>query len=151
MSIEYSNKKLIIVGYNTNWKKEVNMGKKNNRKFYQIPYCRLLNKLKDKMTQLGIKVEINEESYTSKCDGLSLEEVCKHQTYLGKRIKRGLFSSGTHKLLNADLNGAINIMRKYYLRNGYKIAQIKGVNLYNPTRAYIPHEAVPCQWSGKAA
>ena len=45
---EYSikkGKKLIIIGYNKQWKKKVNMGKINNRKFYQIPYCKLLNKL----------------------------------------------------------------------------------------------------------
>ena len=148
---EYSNKKLIIIGYNTNWKKGVNMGNLNNRRFYEIPYCRLLNKLTDKMKQLGINVTVNEESYTSKCDGLALENICKHKTYLGKRIKRGLFSSSIGKLLNADLNGAINIMRKYFKnKENYIITEIKGQSLYNPTRANIHHEAPKSQWS-KAA
>lgn len=142
MTKEYPNKKLIIIGYNTNWKKGVNMGKETNRKFYQIPYCRLLNKLKDKMMQLGIEVVINEESYTSKCDGLALEEVCKHDKYLGKRLKRGLFKSSVGKLINADLNGAINIMRKYFLTKGYKMPQVNGLNLYNPIRANIHRDAV---------
>lgn len=142
ISLKYSNKKLIIIGYNVNWKKGVDMGKKNNRNFYQIPYCKLLDMLKNKMMQYGIKVIINEESYTSKCDSLALEEVCKHNTYLGKRIKRGLFQSSTGKLLNADLNGAINIMRKYFLQTGYKMTEIKGHNLYNPLRANINYDAM---------
>ena len=55
---------------------------------------------------------INEESYTSKCDGLALEEINKHENYLGKRVKRGLFQSSTGKLINADVNGSLNILRK---------------------------------------
>ena len=53
-----------------------------------------------------------EESYTSKCDHLINEEMKHHENYLGKRIKRGLFISSIGKQLNADINGAIGIMRK---------------------------------------
>jgi len=53
---------------------------------------------------------------------------------MGNRLKRGLFSSSTHKLLNADLNGVINIMRKCYLRFGLNVTEIKGHHLYNPIR-----------------
>jgi len=60
---------------------------------------------------VGINLIINEESYTSKCDSLALEEVKKHEMYLGKRIKRGLFQSSTRKLINADINGSLNILR----------------------------------------
>lgn len=141
MSTTYSDKKLIIIGYNTNWKKGVSMGKKNNRNFYQIPYCKLLDKLKNNMMQNGINVRINEESYTSKCDSLVLEEVKKHNNYCGKRIKRGLYQSSIGKLINADLNGAINIMRKYFSINGYNITQIKGKDLFNPVRANINCDA----------
>ena len=85
--------------------------------------------MKDKF---GDKIVLNEESYTSKCDSLSLEEICKHEHYMGNRIRRGLFSSGKGKLINADLNGAINIMRKVIpMRN------IKGKNLMNPERLRI--------------
>jgi len=55
-----------------------------------------------------------DESYTSKCDALLLESVKKHKKYSGNREKRGLFRSGTGQLLNADINGAINILRKWY-------------------------------------
>ncbi|ATZ81049.1 putative transposase [Bodo saltans virus] len=106
---EYSHKENIIIGYNKGWKTNVNLGRKMNRKFYNIPYSRLLKKLKNKF---GNRIKITEESYTSKCDALGLEEIKYHDEYLGKRVQRGLFSSSKNKLLNADINGAINIMRK---------------------------------------
>ena len=133
LEIEYSDKKIIVIGYNEQWKNKINMGKINNRKFYQIPYCKLLDKLTDKMLQKGILVKFTEESYTSKCDSLALEEIKRHKKYLGERISRGLFSSSKNKYINADLNGAINIMRKYYKN----IKEIKGKSLYNPTRVNI--------------
>lgn len=61
---------------------------------------------------VGIKVIENEESYTSKCDSLALEPIKKHDVYLGRRVKRGLFKSSVGNLINADINGAINIGRK---------------------------------------
>ncbi|MFX1521568.1 MAG: hypothetical protein ACFFCD_16795, partial [Promethearchaeota archaeon] len=54
--------------------------------------------------------ELN-EAYTSKCSALDLEVIRKHKHYLGRRIERGLFR-GSHYLLNADVNGALNILRK---------------------------------------
>jgi putative transposase len=57
-------------------------------------------------------VELTEESYTSKCDALALETIQKQESYLGKRVKRGLFKSSVGKIINADINGAINIARK---------------------------------------
>jgi len=103
----------LIIGYNKNWKTSVNIGRTNNRKFYEIPYRRLVSKLFDKGESKGVKVVENEESYTSKCDALGLEDIRHHDEYMGKRVKRGLFSSSAGVLLNADVNGAINIMRKH--------------------------------------
>lgn len=102
----------LILGYNIGWKNNVNLGKKTNDAFYKIPYKRLISKLFDKGEENGILVRENEESYTSKCDALSFEKIGFHETYLGKRIKRGLFQSKTKHLVNADVNGAINIFRK---------------------------------------
>ena len=59
-----------------------------------------------------MNVEIVEESYTSKIDHLALEDMKKQENYLGKRIKRGLFKSSIGKLVNANINGAIGILRK---------------------------------------
>ena len=61
---------------------------------------------------LGIKTTITEESYTSKVDHLAGESLGKHESYSGRRIKRGLFKSAIGKIINADINGAIGIMRK---------------------------------------
>ena len=61
---------------------------------------------------VGTNVIEQEESYTSKIDHLAFEEMKHQENYLGKRIKRGLFQSSTGKLINADINGAIGILRK---------------------------------------
>ena len=144
ISEKYSDCQTIIAGYNTGWKTNVNMGKKNNRKFYEIPYKRLITKLRDKLERNNQKLVITEESYTSICDALALERIGKHENYLGKRIKRGLFSSSIRKIINADLNGAINIMRKWKMKNGEIMDKITGKNLYNPKKIKIKsiHEAL---------
>lgn len=128
---KYRNKKIIIIGYNDGWKTKVNMGTDNNRKFYQIPYRQLMGKIFRKFKHSKV-VEI-EESYTSKCDALALEKIERHDEYSGKRITRGLFKSGKGVLLNADLNGAINIMRKYCEKTRTKFKQVKGHNLGTPS------------------
>ena len=102
----------LIVGYNAGWKQKSDMGKRNNQKFVQMPFARLTYYLKYKCEMVGIDFVKHEESYTSKCDALALEPIGKHEQYLGRRIKRGLFRSSTGKLINADHNGALNIMRK---------------------------------------
>lgn len=61
----------------------------------------------------GIRFIETEESYTSKCSFLDEEEIRKHLAYKGKRLRRGLFESSTGKLINADVNGSLNIGRKY--------------------------------------
>lgn len=65
-----------------------------------------------KAEEVGIEVKTTEESYTSKIDHLAHEEMKKQEHYLGRRKKRGLFVSSINKFLNADVNGAIGIMRK---------------------------------------
>lgn len=102
----------LVVGYNKGWKDSINLGKRNNQTFVSISYEKLINYLKYKCEMIGINLIINEESYTSKCDSLALEEIKKHDAYLGKRIKRGLFQSSIGKLINADVNGSLNILRK---------------------------------------
>jgi len=124
----YKDKEVFIIGYNPNWKDKTNMGKKNNRNFYQIAYKQLIEKLEEKLKCINKKMVLVKESYTSKCDALALESIRYHETYLGNRKKRGLFESSTQKLINADLNGAINIMRKYVNLN-----YINQTNICNPT------------------
>lgn len=103
----------IVIGNNKGWKQDVNLGKKNNQNFVSIPYNQVINYLKYKGEEVGIKVNVIEESYTSKCSSLSNEKIEKKDQYNGKRIFRGLFKDLTiNKTINADVNGAINIMRK---------------------------------------
>ena len=102
----------LVIGHNKNWKQEINIGKKNNQNFVNIPFNNLIHMLTYKAQLEGIQVIEIEESYTSKCSFLDNEKICKHENYLGKRIKRGLFKASNGKLINADLNGALNILRK---------------------------------------
>lgn len=136
MSKEYSDKQLIIIGYNKEWKNGSQLGKINNARFNKIPYCKLIEKIKNKFINENKIVILTEESYTSKCDALMLEEICKKDKYGGSRIKRGLYSSSSGKLINADLNGAINIMRKIYPN----IKEINGYVMYNPRKINIFRE-----------
>lgn len=102
----------VVIGYNKEWKQGINIGRVNNQNFVNIPYYKLLNMLTYKCELLGITVHITEESYTSKCSFLDNEEICKHEGYKGKRIKRGLYKSSDGRLINADVNGALNILKK---------------------------------------
>ena len=110
--MEQNNIGTCFIGHNDGWKNEVEMGKKNNQNFVSIPYSLLINMLKYKIEEKGgVLVELN-EAYTSKCSFLDNEEICKHETYKGKRMKRGLFLSEKKKALNADINGSLNILKR---------------------------------------
>ena len=104
----------IVIGLNKCWKQGINLGKKNNQKFVEIPFSKLIDKISYKGKLIGINVQTTEESYTSKVDHLAFESLEKHDAYSGKRKKRGLFQSSVNKLLNADVNGAIGIGRKVF-------------------------------------
>lgn len=77
-----------------------------------IPFNNLISKIQYKAEEVSIDFQVTEESYTSKIDHLICESLGKHDEYKGKRIKRGLFKSSCGKVLNADINGAIGILRK---------------------------------------
>lgn len=102
----------IIIGHNKCWKQEINIGKRNNQNFVSIPFNMFISMISYKATLEGINVKIVEESYTSKCSFLDNERICKHESYKGRRAKRGLFKTSFGKIINADINGAFNIIRK---------------------------------------
>ena len=104
----------LVVGRNPEWKQDANIGKVNNQKFVQIPHARFLSMLKYKCELVGIVLVEQQEAYTSKTSFLDLEPVCKHETYLGRRVKRGLFRSANKTKINADVNGSYNILRKAF-------------------------------------
>ena len=102
----------IVLGYNEGWKTGVEMGKRNNQNFVGIPFETIKWYINYKSYMEGINFITQEESYTSKCSSLDFEQIKRHDNYLGKRIKRGLFKSGEGKLINSDVNGSLNILRK---------------------------------------
>ena len=102
----------LVIGHNDNWKQQVNIGKRNNQNFVSIPYYILINDLNYKGEEVGIKVIEQEEAHTSKCSFLDGESIEHHKSYAGKRVKRGLFRSAKGILINADVQGALNIIKK---------------------------------------
>ena len=107
----------IVVGYNKEWKQDTNMGKTNNQNFVQIPFYRLINLLEYKCRLKGIRFQTITEEYTSKCSFIDNEEIKKHTSYSGKRITRELFKTKNGLIINADINGAYNILKKYMQKN----------------------------------
>ena len=102
----------LVIGKNKEWKQNAKIGKRNNQNFIQIPHTRFIEMLEYKCKLEGITVLITEESYTSKCSFLNNEDIKKQKEYKGSRIKRGLFKSSKGILINADVNGSLNILKK---------------------------------------
>ena len=109
----------IVIGYNPTIQKEVNLGKSNNQNFVNIPIGNIREKLQYQCERNNIKLIEQEESYTSKADFFANDiipifKVGDKTTYnfSGKRISRGQYKSNTGIILNADVNGALNILRK---------------------------------------
>lgn len=102
----------IVIGYNEFWKCEINIGKRNNQNFVNIPFRKLIWFIQYKAKKEGISIKLHEESYTSKTSFLDLEDVKKHEEYKGYRKTRGMFISNLGIKINADINGSLNILRK---------------------------------------
>ena len=109
----------LIVGYNKGWKQNINIGKANNQNFVNIPFRKILDILRYKLEENGIECKEQEESYTSKASYLDNDDIPVYKEndginyiFSGKRIKRGIYKSKQGKIINADLNGALNILKK---------------------------------------
>ncbi len=110
---------VLVIGKNDGWKQEANMGKRTNQNFVQIPHARFIQMLTYKAELVGIRVEITEESYTSQASFLDGDPLPVYKpndeatyTFSGKRVKRGLYRASNGREINADSNGAYNIIRK---------------------------------------
>ncbi len=103
---------VLVIGRNKNWKQEINIGKVNNQNFVSIPFAQFIRMLEYKAKLVGMEIIFQEESYTSKCSFLDDEPIKKHKQYQGKRVKRGLFRASDGRLINADVNGSLNITKK---------------------------------------
>ena len=111
----------LFVGKNVGWKDSINLGRTNNQNFVYIPYNMLIQMLEYKCKLAGINVVIVNEAYTSKCSFLDREKISKHDIYTGRRVKRGLFISNSGIIINADVNGSLNIMRLGLERQNVKL------------------------------
>ena len=114
----------IVIGDFSDIKQNINIGKKNNQNFVNIPYGIFKRKLQSKCEQLGIEYHLQEESYTSKCSYRDNEPIKKHEVYLGSRIKRGLFRTSKGYLINADVNGSANILSKFLASNSQPLPKV---------------------------
>ena len=104
----------LVVGKNKEWKQSIDMGKQINQKFVSIPYQMLLQQLKYKCENVGIKYIETEESYSSGTSFLDGEEPIKQNYDKSRRIERGLFRSNSGLLINSDVNGSLQIMMKAF-------------------------------------
>ena len=109
---------LLIIGKNLGWKQNTNLTKKNNQNFIQIPFNRFTHILEYLCEEQGIKVVYQEESYTSKASFLDNDEIPVYgddviPSFSGARIQRGLYQTNDGYVINADVNGSYNIMKKY--------------------------------------
>ena len=109
----------IVCGYNLDFKRKIALGKRTNQNFTQIGIGSLRSQLFNLCERYGMRYIEQEESYTSKASFLDLDEIptfnadsLKTYTFSGKRVKRGLYRASDGTLINADLNGAANILRK---------------------------------------
>ena len=109
----------LVIGHNKNWKDKINIGKVNNQNFVSIPFSKIIDIIKYKAEDLGIKCIEQEESYTSKASFIDNDNIPilhendnKKYTFSGKRISRNLYQTKDNKIIDADLNGALNIMKK---------------------------------------
>lgn len=111
----------IIIGVNKKWKQESKMSNTNNQKFIQIPYDMFINHLKYKCEENNIKFITTEESYTSGTSFIDNELPIEENYNKKRRLKRGLFKSNNGRLINSDVNGSYQILRKVFPEFQYGI------------------------------
>ena len=110
----------LVIGKNKGWKEDVPFKKEDKQNFIHIPFNKLIFKIKEKLSCYGIEVLEQEESYTSKASALDFDKLpiyngkSANTKFSGRRVKRGLYKTKNGILINADLNGSLNIMRKAF-------------------------------------
>ena len=141
---------LIVFGWNKGQKDSANMGAKTNQKFISVPTAKLKDRIAQMCEQYGIRFEETEESYTSKASFLDNDELPKYgekpnewksdapyvanASLSGRRVKRGLFRTATFGYINADCNGAANILRKVKGKLGLDLSRLTRGVLTAPNR-----------------
>ena len=113
---------VLVIGTNKGWKQNINIGKRNNQNFVNIPFYKFKQILTYLCEENGIEIHEQEESYTSKASFLEQDFIPifnenKKYTFSGRRIFRGLYKTKNKKIINADVNGSLNILRKFIDKN----------------------------------
>jgi IS605 OrfB family transposase len=110
---------VLCIGKNDGWKQNSEMSKRTNQNFVQIPHARFIAMLTYKAELVGIRVQVTEESYTSKASFLDRDPLPVRRpnddtkyTFSGQRVERGLYRASNGRYINADINGSYNIIRK---------------------------------------
>jgi len=110
---------VLVIGKNPLWKQDVNMGKRNNQQFVNIPHARFIDQLTSKAKRVGIQVLLQEESSTSKASVLDRDPIPTYQAnqaekpvFSGTRIARSWYRASDGTIIHADINGSSNMLRK---------------------------------------
>ena len=116
----------VFIGKNAGWKQKLPFGKKVKQRFAYLPYENFIEQLQYKCQLRGITVIVQEESYTSKASFLDNDDIpvygaTKNPKFSGRRVKRGLYCTGDGRLINADVNGSYNILRKGLMNNNQSL------------------------------
>ncbi len=127
----------VIVGKNKLWKQDINIGKRNNQNFVNLPHAMFISILSYKLREIGVRIIEQEESYTSKASFVDNDEIPtfdknepnKKYEFSGKRYKRGLYRTKEGLIIHADINGSGNISRK---------AGYEGANLVSGGVVFTP-------------
>ena len=142
----------LILGENRLWKQNTRMGASNNRNFVQMPISALRSIITYKAALAGIRVVCREESYTSKASFLDDDYIPtygvddKNAVFSGLRIKRGLYRTSSGLVVNADINGAANILRKadpYAWENRACLSIFSAYHFLTSPEVYGFHELNP--------
>ncbi len=109
----------VAIGKNEQWKTRINIGKRNNQSFVQIPHAKFIAMLQQKLEAVGITVMVGEESYTSKASFLDWDEIPTYTPnskesykFSGKRVRTKEYRAKDGSRIHADVNGSFNIGRK---------------------------------------
>ena len=129
----------IIIGYNPNFKKGLNLGKENNQLFFQMPYAKFMEKLAHQCNKHGIELTKTYEYYTSKASFLDGDDFPNYltrekQNFSGRRKYRGLYIASDGRKINADVNGALNILSKCKAISHEKLMLLRTRGVAQPVR-----------------
>ena len=133
----------VVFGWHKGQRQQANLGNKTNQKFVQIPTARLKDRIAQLCEQYGLQFVETEESYTSKASFVDGDELpvfgAKPEGWQasGKRTKRGLYRTAMNWYINADCNGAANILRKVATMLGLDLSGVGRGSLTAPTRMQV--------------